>query len=100
MLKWEQQWCIIEADGRVQADRTYRLHSLIFPVSSSSCLDCLLESLILSIFWNPFLQQASKKKKIPHENQSTSEEATRHSLSASWLNLMPAGNPQLTTGRN
>lgn len=34
---------------------TYLLHSLIFPVSSSSWVLCLLESLILSSFWKPFL---------------------------------------------
>jgi len=33
----------------------YRLHSLIFSVSSSNCLLCLFESLIFSNFWNPFL---------------------------------------------
>uniref|UniRef100_A0A7C9A968 Uncharacterized protein n=1 Tax=Opuntia streptacantha TaxID=393608 RepID=A0A7C9A968_OPUST len=39
------------------------LHSLIFPVSSSSCLLCLLGSLILSSFWKP-LARARKLSRI------------------------------------
>lgn len=35
----------------------YRLQSRNLSVSSSNCLLCLLESLIFSNFWNPFLHQ-------------------------------------------
>ena len=52
---------VASTEHRVEFGQTHRLHSLILPVRSSSCLDCLLESLILSIFWNPFLQQASAR---------------------------------------
>lgn len=40
----------------------YLLHSLIFPVSSSNCLLCLLESLILSSLWNPFLIESRNQR--------------------------------------
>lgn len=46
-------------DTIIEKGYSYLLHSLIFPVSSSSSLLCLLESLILSIFWKPFLQKES-----------------------------------------
>jgi hypothetical protein len=61
------------SEQMAEFSQTYRLHSLIFPVSSSSCLDCLLESLILSIFWNPFLQ----KRKPPVRISQPSKEASQ-----------------------
>lgn len=49
----------------------YLLHSLILPVSSSSCLLCLLESLILSSLWKPFLN--AKNNTIIIKNQASQQ---------------------------
>ena len=50
--------------NRYKYEMGYLLQSRILSVSSSSCLLCLLASLIFSSFWNPFLVVPTKTQTL------------------------------------
>ena len=73
-------------DSRLVFSLTYRLHSFIFPVRSSNCLACLFESLILSIFWNPFLRKSTYHWiKLPIRTQEYLNRKAAKKSSRPWI---------------
>jgi len=73
-------------DSRLVFSLTYRLHSFIFPVRSSNCLACLFESLILSIFWNPFLRKSTYHGiKLPIRTQEYLNRKAAKKSSRPWI---------------